>query len=126
QTVYPVDRAEILVGARFDLKVEFDGPVAPGDVTLTVNGADHGGVFGKAAELVEKEDGRDRSALILRDAAISKPGRYTIRVATPAASREINWTVYETGARKAKNVVLLIGDGLSPAHRTAARLLSKG
>src|SRR5690606_27981110 len=44
----------------------------------------------------------------------------------PAASREINWTVYETGARKAKNVVLLIGDGLSPAHRTAARLLSKG
>jgi alkaline phosphatase len=126
QTVYPVDRAEILVGARFDLKVEFDGPVAPGDVTLTVNGADHGGVFGKAAELVEKEDGRDRSALILRDAAISKPGRYTIRVATPAASREIDWTVYETGARKAKNVVLLIGDGLSPAHRTAARLLSKG
>lgn len=126
QTIFPVDRAEILAGARFDLKVEFDGLVAPGEVTLTVNGADHGKMFGKAAQFIEKEDGKDQSALILRDGALTKPGRYTIRVATPSASREINWTVYETGARKAKNVVLLIGDGLSPAHRTAARLLSKG
>ena len=38
----------------------------------------------------------------------------------------MTWTVYDTGPRKAKNVVLLIGDGLSPAHRIAARLLSKG
>lgn len=126
QAIYPVDRAEILAGARFDLKVEFDGPLAPGDVMLTVNGAEHGGVFGKTAQFIEKEDGKEQSALILRDVAMPKPGRYTIRVTTPATSREINWTVYETGARKAKNVVLLIGDGLSPAHRTAARLLSKG
>jgi alkaline phosphatase len=126
QTVYPVDRAEILAGSRFDLKVEFDGPLAPGDIKLTVNGTAHADVFGKAAQFIEKEDGRDQSALILRDAALTKPGRYTIRVATAAATREVNWTVYETGARKAKNVVLLIGDGLSGAHRTAARLLSKG
>ena len=126
QTVYPVDRAEILAGSRFDLKVEFDGSLAPGDVTLTVNGADHGDVFGKAAQFIAREDGKDQSALILRDAALTKPGRYTIRIATPATTRDVTWTVYETGARKAKNVVLLIGDGLSPAHRTAARLLSKG
>lgn len=126
QTVYPVDRAEILTGANFDLKVEFDGLVSPGDVKLTVNGADAGSVFGKAAQFIEREDGKDQSALILRDASLSKPGRYTIRVATPASAREVTWTVYETGARKAKNVVLLIGDGLSGAHRTAARLLSKG
>ena len=49
-----------------------------------------------------------------------------IRVTTPASSRDLTWTVYDTPARKAKNVVLLIGDGLSPAHRTAARILSKG
>ena len=36
------------------------------------------------------------------------------------------WTVYDTGPRKAKNVILFIGDGLSPAHRVAARILSKG
>jgi alkaline phosphatase len=126
QTVYPVDRAEILAGAQFDLKVEFDHTLAQRDVAITVNGTDHGAVFGKAAQFIEKEDGKDQSALILRDVALAKPGRYTIRVTTPAGSREVNWTVYETAARKAKNVVLLIGDGLSPAHRTAARLLSKG
>ncbi len=126
QTVYPVDRAEILAGSRFDVKVELSGRFAPGDVSLTVNGADHAGLFGKAATFIEKEDGKEQSALILRDVSIDKPGRYTITVATPASSREVTWTVYETPARKAKNVVLLIGDGMSLAHRAAARLLSKG
>ena len=36
------------------------------------------------------------------------------------------WTVSETGPRKARNVILFIGDGMSPAHRVAARILSKG
>ncbi len=126
QTVYPVDRAEILAGSRFDVKVEMPGLSAPGDVMLTVNGADHAAIFGKAAQFIEKEDGKDHSALILRDVSLAKPGRYTIKVAAPGSSREIRWTVYDTPARKAKNVVLLIGDGLSSAHRTAARLLSKG
>jgi alkaline phosphatase len=34
--------------------------------------------------------------------------------------------VYATGARKAKNVILFVGDGMSVANRTAARILSKG
>ena len=38
----------------------------------------------------------------------------------------MTWTVYETGPRQAKNVILFIGDGLSLAHRVAARYLSKG
>ena len=39
----------------------------------------------------------------------------------------MNWEVYETpSAPKAKNVIFLVGDGLSVAHRTAARLMSKG
>src|SRR5262249_55068579 len=36
------------------------------------------------------------------------------------------WQVYATGPRKARNVILFIGDGLSAAHRTAARLLARG
>jgi alkaline phosphatase len=126
QTIYPVDRAQIPIGARFDLKVELDRAYVPGDVKLTVNGENHDAALGKAAAFIEREDGADRSALILRDVALTTPGQYAVRVATPAGSREVTWTVYETGARKAKNVVLLIGDGLSLAHRTAARLLSKG
>jgi len=126
QTVYPVDRAGILAGARFDVKVEFPGLVAPGDTMLTVNGADHAAIFGKAAQFIAREDGKEQSALILRDVSLDRPGEYLVKVGAPGVSREIRWTVYDTPPRKAKNVVLLIGDGLSLAHRTAARLLSKG
>ena len=41
QTVYPIDRAEILIGARFDLKVEFDSQIDRTKVTVTINGRDH-------------------------------------------------------------------------------------
>ena len=41
-------------------------------------------------------------------------------------TRELNWNVYDTAPRKAKNVILFIGDGMSLAHRVAARVLAKG
>jgi alkaline phosphatase len=126
QTVYPIDRAEILRGARFDFKVELPGLVAQSDIKITLNDQDYATAFGKAAGYVEREDGKDQSALILRDAALTKPGTYKVKVSAGGQSREITWNVYDTGPRKAKNVILLIGDGLSPAHRVAARLLAKG
>ena len=126
QTVYPIDRADILSGSRFDFKVEFPGMVTPRDVRVTVNGADHATAFGKAAEFVEREDGKDQSALILRDVSLSKPGSYKIEVTDGTRTRQLAWNVYGTSPRKAKNVILFIGDGLSPSHRAAARLLSKG
>ena len=126
QTVYPIDRAEILAGARFDLKVEFTDRLTPDQAKVTVNGADVAATFGKAANFIEREDGKDQSALILRDVTLSKPGTYRITASDGTRSREVTWTVYDTGPRQAKNVILFIGDGLSPAHRVAARLLSKG
>ncbi|ABE37952.1 Alkaline phosphatase [Rhodopseudomonas palustris BisB5] len=126
QTIYPIDRAEILAGARFDLKVEFAGEVTADKATLTIDGADAAAVFGKMPELIAREDGRPQSALLLRDVVLSKPGRYTIEAGDGTDRRSVSWTVYDTGPRRAKNVILFIGDGLSPAHRVAARLLSKG
>jgi alkaline phosphatase len=126
QTVYPIDRADILTGARFDFKVEFPGLVDPAKISVTVNGEDHAKVFGKAASFVEREDGKDQSALILRDVSLSPPGPYKVRVTDGSQVRELSWNVYDTGPRKAKNVILFIGDGMSPAHRVAARLLAKG
>src|SRR3954454_19420480 len=126
QTVYPIDRADILVGSRFDFKVEFPGLGDPAKITVTVNGEDHQKVFGRGAVFIEREDGKDQSAMILRDAALTQPGNYRVRVSDGTQAREVGWTVYATGARKAKNVILFIGDGMAPAHRTAARILSKG
>lgn len=126
QTIYPIDRAEILSGAQFDFKVEFPGVVDPSAIKVTINGADHAAVFGKAAEFIARDDNLDQSALILRDVTLSTPGRYTIDVSGGATTRSLSWTVYDTGPRRAKNVILFIGDGMSPAHRIGARLLSKG
>jgi len=126
QTIYPIDRAEILAGAKFDLKVEFGGEVAADKASLTINGADAATVFGKAPELIAQEAGQPRSALLLRDVTLNKPGRYSIEAGDGATRRSVSWTVYDSGPRRAKNVILFVGDGLSPAHRVAARLLSKG
>src|SRR3954454_5148643 len=126
QTVYPIDRADILVGSRFDFKVEFPGLGDLAKITVTVNGEDHQKVFGRAAVFIEREDGKDQSAMILRDVALTQPGNYRVRVSDGTQTREQGWRVYATGARKAKNVILFIGDGMAPAHRTAARILSKG
>ena len=126
QTIYPIDRASILSGSRFDLKVEFPGLVQGPAAVVTLNGEHHQKVFGRAAEFVEREDGRDQSALILRGVSLTQPGVYKVRATDGTNTREVTWEVYGTGQRQAKNVILFIGDGMSNAHRVAARLLSKG
>src|SRR5262249_12498961 len=119
QTIYPIDRADILAGSRFDFKVEY--PDVQKSPAVTINGQDYAAVLGKAATLVGREDGKDQSALVLRGGSLA-PGSHTVR----AGNSEVTWNVYGTGERKAKNVILFIGDGMSLAHRTAARILSKG
>ena len=47
QTIYPLTRAEIMSGAKFDFKVEFPGSPAQGDVKITLNGQDPAAFFGK-------------------------------------------------------------------------------
>jgi len=120
QTIYPIDRADILAGSQFDFKVEFPG-LQKADVPITINGEPYAKVLGRTATFIEREDNKDQSALIVRDVAL-KPGTYKVQ----AGAASVTWNVYGTGPRKAKNVILFIGDGMSPAHRVGARLLSKG
>lgn len=127
QTIYPIDRAEILAGARFDLKVEFPNAPAAGAVKVTINGQDPASVLGKPATFQEREDGAGHSAYWVRDAVMAKPGRYTVEATAGDRKASVTWEVFDTKAGgKAKNVILFIGDGLTVAHRTAARILSKG
>lgn len=126
QTIYPIDQAAILSGAKFDFKVEFDSKVELADIKVLINGKDIAATFGKDAGYIAREDDKDQSALVLRDVALTAPGNYTIEARAGEQSSSVTWTVYDTGPRKAKNVILFIGDGMSPAHRIAARLLSKG
>ena len=125
-TVYPIDRAEILAGSRFDLKIEFDRVIPASEARVTINGEEHGAVLGQTGRFVPKEDGVEASALIVRDVALTKPGRYTVTAVDGATTATVQWEVYATGSRRARNVILFIGDGMSATHRTAARILSKG
>src|SRR5215813_7199629 len=126
QTIYPLNRAEILAGSKFDLKIEFPGAPEQAATRVTINGQDAASVLGQTATFATHEDGGDYSAYWIRGAAIAKPGKYTVEVAAGDRKANVVWEVFDTGPAKAKNVVLFIGDGMSIAHRTAARMLSKG
>jgi alkaline phosphatase len=125
-TIYPIDRAQILAGSRFDLKVEFDGVVALADAKVSIDGKDLSSAAGRAATFVEREDGAAASALILRDVSLTRPGRYAVVASDGKTSKRVQWEVYTTGPRQARNVILFIGDGMAGAHRTAARILTAG
>lgn len=131
-TVFPLDRATILAGSPFDFKVELDGVVKPEDVKVTINGQDAKSVLGADYEFVADEKGKDDkslgSAVILRAAKIMDGGQYTVEVTAAGQTKAVTWDVYTTSGTtpKAKNVIFLVADGLSVAHRTGARLLSKG
>ncbi|BAI75640.1 alkaline phosphatase (plasmid) [Azospirillum sp. B510] len=129
--IYPLDRATVLVGSPFDLKVEFDKVVKPEDVKVTVNGQDYEAVFGRKASFVAEEKGDKGkllgSALLLRDLRIETPGKYKVEVVAGDERKSVDWDVYPTAATpKARNIIFLLGDGMSVAHRTGARIMSKG
>lgn len=126
QTIYPVDRAEILAGTRFDLKVEFPGVIARDRASVTVNGRPIAEVFGREPEFIEREDGQPASSIMLRDATLPAPGVYTITATDGEHTASVGWQVYAGGQRQARNVILFVGDGMTVANVTAARILSRG
>lgn len=127
QTIYPLNRAEILTGARFDLKVEFPGSPPSADLKVTINGEDAGKMLGRPAEIIAREDGLDHAAYWIRGAQLASSGKYIVEATDGHGQGRVEWEAYATPeGRLAKNVILLIGDGMSMAHRTAARMLSKG
>ena len=124
--IYPIDRAAILAGSRFDLKVEFDQVLPRDQIRVTVNGRPAEAVFKRPGLFLEREDGKSVSSWVIQGASVAQPGRVEVVATGGAETLRVVWDVYGTGPRKAKNVILFIGDGLSPANRTAARLLSRG
>lgn len=70
---------------------------------------------------------------VRRRVALPKAGRYRLSAVAKGADGRVRASVERTievrewrGAARAKNVILLIADGMGPAHRTAARLALHG
>jgi alkaline phosphatase len=124
--IYPIDRATVLAGSHFDLKVEFDQVVPRDQIRVTVGGRPAEAVFGRQGLWLEREDGKAVSSWVLLGVSLDRPGPVEVVASGGGQTLRVRWEVYGTGPRKAKNVILFIGDGLSGAHRTAARLLARG
>ena len=123
--IYPIDQASILAGSKFDIKVEFNSAFNQNDLVLELNGRPINTLITVKPEYIANENGKG-SSLIFRDVQIPKAGKYQLIATAPQERLQVNWDVYASGPRKVKNVILFIGDGMTIANRTAARVLSKG
>lgn len=127
--IFPINRAQILSGEIFDFKVELPVGADPAKTVITVNGRSLAQTFGAepARKIEEAQPGVGAASLWLRDVKLSEPGAYTVTASDGNRTSTVIWEVYGTGSKRvAKNVILMIGDGMTIANRTAARILSKG
>ncbi|QWD97688.1 alkaline phosphatase [Polynucleobacter sp. MG-5-Ahmo-C2] len=125
QAIYPIDQAEILAGSKFDIKIEFSQVLKPEEVFIELNGVPANKAILSKSEFISNENGKG-SSIIYRDVQLSKAGKYQVLARTPQEKLQVTWDVYASGPRRVKNVILFIGDGMTIANRTAARVLSKG
>lgn len=125
--IYPVSQAKFMTNAKFDFKVEFDKIYQPNEVSIEINGKKFEDTLPGKSVWIPKEEEANASALILRGTEIKNPGKYNVVVKTPDGEKSVSWELYSTAEKPvAKNVIILLADGLSVGHRTAARILSKG
>lgn len=123
--IYPINQASILAGSKFDIKVEFNQVVNQNDVMIEINGVPINKAIANKSEFISNENGKG-SSIIYRDVQLVKAGKYDVVAKTPQEKLQVSWDIYASGPRKVKNIILFVGDGMTIANRTAARVLSKG
>lgn len=130
----PPNDSAFLVGQRFDIRVE-GSPGLSGPLTVTLDNKDistwnnRSRLTGKITELMVQPPLEDAPFFLSRDWSFSQPGRHVLRaMAAGGATQEVSFEVVEwrNGRSGVRNVILLIGDGMGVAQRTAARVVTRG
>ena len=136
--IMPPGDAVFAAGQRFDIRVEAssDGATPPHGLRVAVNGRDitdqnaiaPGG--GGAAERASRPPANTANFLV-RGFSVGAPGPVVIEAraadgASATARLRIEAWQGPAAAPRARNIILLLGDGMGAAHRTAARLVSRG
>jgi alkaline phosphatase len=152
--IMPPDRGVLAAGQRFDIRVEAtaDGSQPPRGLKVLVNGRDitaqnllepgvggergAGGTGATGAALPPYQRAKAAPAnttnFLVRRFSLAAPGDLVIEAHTSDGARASvrlrveSWTPARATAARAKNIVLLLGDGMGAAHRTAARIVSRG
>ncbi|HTI68434.1 MAG TPA: alkaline phosphatase [Candidatus Limnocylindria bacterium] len=125
--------ARFLPGQRFDLQAT----VAPtaGHTITNISFKVDGVPVAKPVALIDADNATLLNSKIgtARAYANNTPGTHTLTVVakqddgtSTTAVGSFSIEPITISGRKAKNVILMIGDGMGIAHRTAARLVSKG
>ncbi|MDR1649944.1 MAG: alkaline phosphatase, partial [Synergistaceae bacterium] len=124
--VLPIGRAKFLAGVRFDMEVELRGAKAD-EITVRIDGRNAAEFFG-TAPAVKKGDAL--SSWRLDGASFTKPGAVKVEAEAKAGGKtykkSVEYTVAAPAEKRAKNVILFIGDGMGLVSRQVARILSKG
>lgn len=123
--LYPIDNAAILLGSQFDIKIEFDGISTPEELDIQLNGAPITKLVKQRPTFIPNESGKG-SSLIYRDVQLNQAGKYVLTAKSSQQALQVSWDVYASGPKRVKNVILFIGDGMTIANRTSARVFSKG
>jgi alkaline phosphatase len=126
--IMPPDRAKFAVGQRFDIRVEAtrkDGP-PPTGLRVLLDGEDI-----TAANTLPPPPRGNATSFLVRARELATAGAHQITAAIDDGASvcvQISaepWPAPGSGPR-AKTIILLLGDGMGLAHRTAARVLARG
>ena len=129
--IMPPDRGVRAAGQRFDIRVEArsDAGSRPERLRVRLNGVD---LTARGDPSANDGAPADSTNFLLRGHSISTPGPVTIEAETADGTRARArltveaWNTPGRDARRAKNIIFLLGDGMGIAHRTAARIVSRG
>jgi alkaline phosphatase len=130
----PPDGAMFLTDQRFDIRAEAPKDAA-GQLQVWLDGRDitewnNRSHLTRGAISPQPSPPLDGSAAFLsRDWSFPGAGRHTLRAAVGgAAAREVHFEIvsWRGNAAGVRNIILMIGDGMGIAHRTAARIASRG
>ena len=134
--ILPVSNAKFLAGAKFDFRVEIsDLKGASKNLEITVGGRSAESYFGKP--LVKSAGEGDKAATtenyMVRDVTLRTTGSLEVAVTgsddAGAFTNKATYNIVRGGmglTKKAKNVILFIGDGMGWNTVTAARIIKTG
>jgi alkaline phosphatase len=123
--IYPYDGAKVLVGQKFDLRIEVSN--LKGNDSYTVN------LDGKAVNgLVKSSTGAGKTDWTLRQISFSKGGTHTLELGitddSGTSKKTFSWEAVANlhVAKAPKKIILFIGDGMGWNTLNTARIVSKG